>query len=354
MNTRHALGFLWYLFARRAKTFDRYTENARRTIFFARFEAMEAGCKAIGTEHIGLGLLRDQWLVTTVLSGHDADELRSALLSTLTQGKERTPVGDKPLDREARRVLAYAADAADTLFDYHIGNEHLLLGAVRHRRSTAGRALMQQGIAWEGLRKNIKGISREIRIANGGDQAARWRAAGIPEGYSAPTLLYNAASETVILEVRAASEKVRPLTRLLMRAKGSDVYEPIGDPEEDISYQSPVTCEKLPILVFNALRRTETRAHWAGVYIFDLAKRELNLCVSKENFAPPAPYTGGWIVQILGLSDDATHAFVRTGLERPPEQHGTETRVTLDYYVARLNLSNREIELVAPLNNIFF
>lgn len=354
MNTRRILGVLRYLFARRAKMFDRYTENARRTIFFARFEALEAGCKAIGTEHIGLALLRDHWLVTTVLSGQGADELRSALLSTLTQGKGRTPDGDIPLDGEAKRVLAYAADAADTLFDYHIGNEHLLLGAVRHRRSAVGRALEQQGIAAEGLRRNIKGISREIRKANGGDQAARWRAAGIPEGYSAPNLFYNAASETAIVEVRAVDEKRRPLARLLVRGKGSELYEPIGDPAEDVSYQSPVTCEKLPILVFNALRPTKAGGHWVGVYIFDLAKRELNLCVSKENFAPPAPYTGGWIAQILGLSNDATHAFVKAGLERPPEQHGTETRVILDYYVGRLDLGSRELELITPLKNIFF
>jgi Clp amino terminal domain, pathogenicity island component len=335
--------------------FDRYTENARRTIFFARYEALEAGCNTIGTEHIGLGLLRDQWLVATVLCGHDAGELKSALLSALTQGKGRTPGEDIPLNGEAKRVLAYAADAADTLFDFHIGNEHLLLGAVRHTRSTAGRALKQEGIEAEGLRKNIKGISREIRKAYGGDQAARWRAAGIPEGYSGPTLLYNAASETAIVEVRTASETHRPLTRLLMRGKGSDVYEPIGDPAEDVSYESPVTCEKFPILVFNSLKHTKTGgAHWVGIYIFDLAKRELNLCVSKETFKPPTPYTGGWIAQILSLSTDAGYAFVKTGLERPPEQHGAETRINLDYYVGRLNLSSKELELITHLKNIFF
>jgi hypothetical protein len=353
MNPRRAFGVLRYIFARRAKMFDRYTENARRTIFFARYEALEAGRDAIEPEHIALGLLRDQWLVATALNGHDVRALRGALLSTLTPGEKRTEDRDVPLNGEAKRVLAYAADAADTLFDSHIGNEHLLLGAVRQTGSAVARVLTQEGIEVEDLRKRVKRVPREVRKANGGDQAARWRAAGIPEGYSGPTLLYNAASETAVLEVHAAGETFRP-ARLLMRPKGAAAYEPIGNPGDEVSYESPVTCESLPVVVFNSMNYGKAGGDWLGVYRFDLPTREMSLCLSKDNFVVPAPYTAGWIAKILSLSNDANHAYVKTGLKRPPEQEGETVKVYLDYYVARLNLKTREMELVSRLENTSF
>jgi hypothetical protein len=333
--------------------FDRYTENARRTIFFARYEALEAGYSAIQTEHVALGLLRDRWLVEALLSGRDARGLRRALLSNLTQVEKRAVAEDIPLSGEAKRALAYAADAADTLFDSHIGNEHLLLGVVRQTRSSVARALTQGGIELEDLRKNVKRISREIRKGNGGEQAARWRAAGIPEGYSGPTLLYNASSETHIIEVRKAGETFRP-ARLLMRSKGAEAYEPIGTPTEDVSYESPATCENLPVVVFNAMNYGKAGGDWLGVYRFDLAKRELSLCLSRDSLVAPVPYTAGWIAKILSLSDDGDYAYVKTGLKRPPEREGESVKVYLDYYVARLNLKTGELELVSRLENIFF
>jgi hypothetical protein len=135
-----------------------------------------------------------------------------------------------------------------------------------------------------------------------------------------------------------------------MRHKSTEVYEPIGNPAEDISYESIVTCEKQPVIAFSSMSYTKTGSgNWVGVHIFDLAKRELSVCVTKDNFVAPAPYTGGWIAELISMSDDAQHAYVKTGLEIRHE-HG----MTMDYWVARMDLRTRELELVSRLKDVFF
>ncbi|MCU1297172.1 MAG: hypothetical protein JWO91_1450 [Acidobacteriaceae bacterium] len=200
----------------------------------------------------------------------------------------------------------------------------------------------------ENLRASIKQISREARKAKSGDETARWRAAGIPEGYSRPRVLYNPASESIVLEVKNAAKESRP-TRLLMRHKDAEVYEPIGSPEEEVSYESAITCETRPIITFNSMHKTKRGGGtWVGVNVFDLVNRSLTLCVSKQDFAVPAPYSGGWIAELLRLSDDACHVYVKAGLEM---RH--ENGAKMDYYVARMDLKSGQLELVSHLKNVW-
>lgn len=326
--------------------FERYTENARRTIFFARNQAVESGSSFIEPEHICLGLLEDRWLTNDLLK--DAHEVRAEILAGL-QGLAKTGNSvDLPLSDKSKMVLRYGAEEADALLDPHIGNEHLLLGLLRQKPSTVAGLLARRDIRLESLRVSIKQISREARKAKSGDQTARWRAAGVPEGYSRPRVLYNAASESVILEVQNADKKSGP-TRLLVRHKDAEVYEPIGSPEEEVSYESAITCETRPIVVFNSMHRTKTGGgNWVGVNVFDLMNRSLTVCVSKQNLAVPAPYSGGWIAELLRLSDDACHVYVKAGLEM---RH--ENGAKMDYYVARMDLKSGQLELVSHLKNVW-
>src|ERR1700729_1248553 len=109
--------------------FERYTEKARRVIFFARYEASQFGSPYIETEHILLGLLReDKALSNRFLRPQGAVE------SIRKQIEDHTMLGDKvatsvdlPLSDESKRVLAYAAEEAERLGQKHIGTEHLLL-----------------------------------------------------------------------------------------------------------------------------------------------------------------------------------------------------------------------------------
>ncbi|MHB8216187.1 MAG: hypothetical protein ACYDDS_08925 [Candidatus Sulfotelmatobacter sp.] len=191
------------------------------------------------------------------------------------------------------------------------------------------------------------------------EQAARWRAAGIPEGYRVWRLLYNAASKVLIAELRGMREGNLP-GRLVMRSASSDKYEPIGSPDRDVSFESAATCDKEPILVFNSKtwqRSPEghlSSANWGGLYVLNVRTGELNLCVCGENFIKPEPYDErAWISEVLGLSDDANHAYVKAALGKRFEESGNHV-VRCDYHLARLNLKTREMELISQLKNLWF
>jgi len=114
------------------------------------------------------------------------------------------------------------------------------------------------------------------------EQAARWRAAGIPEGYSVSRLLYNAAGEVLVAELRGLKDGYFP-ARLVMRLTGGDRYEPIGSPDRDVSFESAATCEKEPVLVFNSktwqgIPRDVAQALTGEAFMF--STYEPKICVS--------------------------------------------------------------------------
>src|SRR2546426_11567542 len=101
--------------------FQLYTEKARLTVYFARYEASQYGSPYIETEHILLGLLREdqRWTVTlqqreTIEVIRQQIESRSSAVS-----KIQTSV-DLPLSNESKRVLAYSAEEAARLGHRHI------------------------------------------------------------------------------------------------------------------------------------------------------------------------------------------------------------------------------------------
>ncbi len=128
--------------------FERYTEPARRTVFFARFEAAKTGSPFMETEHLLLGLLRaDRVLVLRLLGSEEAVKSLRAKISfpEVVTGKVTTSV-DLPLSHQSKRVLAYAAEESQRLAHRHISTEHLLLGLMRERDCRAAQALFQAGL----------------------------------------------------------------------------------------------------------------------------------------------------------------------------------------------------------------
>ena len=112
--------------------FERYTEGARRTIFFGRYEASRLGSPEIETEHLLLGLLReDKALIRLVLLGVDYESAYQEISAGVTRGEMFPTSVDLPLSDDAKRVLKYACDEADRLNSKNIGTEHLLLGLLR-------------------------------------------------------------------------------------------------------------------------------------------------------------------------------------------------------------------------------
>jgi hypothetical protein len=128
--------------------FERYTEKARRVIFFARYEASHFGSPYIETEHILLGVLReDKGLSNRFLrSPGSVESIRKQIEDHTTVRENVLTSVDLPLSNESKRVLAYAAEEAERLGHRHIGTEHLLLGLLREETSFAADILHERGL----------------------------------------------------------------------------------------------------------------------------------------------------------------------------------------------------------------
>ena len=110
--------------------FERYTEKARRIIFFSRYEASQHGCRYVGVEHLLLGLMREDYPIVVRVREVEKAILLPAIEELCAVGTEDPSHLDLPLSRAAKRVLALGADEAVRLGDDHIGPEHLLLGVL--------------------------------------------------------------------------------------------------------------------------------------------------------------------------------------------------------------------------------
>ena len=144
--------------------FEKYTEKARRVIFFARYETSQLGARRIETEHVLLGLLRED----KALSSRFLPHAEAALESIRRQIESRSSVREKistsvelPLSDESKRVLTYAAEEADRLMCNYIGTEHILLGLLREENSLASEILYENGLRLSRVREELAGATSE-------------------------------------------------------------------------------------------------------------------------------------------------------------------------------------------------
>ena len=110
--------------------FERYTEKARRVIFFARYEALQYGSQVISPEHILLGLMReDKTLAARFFPFRNSlsvETVRREVEERIVL-RERIPQSaELHLSNETKRILALAAEESRKLKNRHIGPEHLL------------------------------------------------------------------------------------------------------------------------------------------------------------------------------------------------------------------------------------
>ncbi len=147
--------------------FERYTEKARRVIFFARYEASQFGSPYIETEHLLLGLLReDKALTNRFLRSHaSVESIRKQIEGHTTIREKVSTSVDLPLSNECKRVLAYAAEEAERLSHKHIGTEHLLLGLLREEKCFAAEILMERGLRLPAIREELQRTTQEKPVA---------------------------------------------------------------------------------------------------------------------------------------------------------------------------------------------
>ncbi len=143
--------------------FERYTEKARRVIFFARYEASQFGSPYIETEHLLLGLLReDKALTNRFLRSHaSVESIRKQIEGHTTIREKVSTSVDLPLSNECKRVLAFAAEEAERLSHKHIGTEHLLLGLLREEKCFAAEILQERGLRLPAIREELQRTTQE-------------------------------------------------------------------------------------------------------------------------------------------------------------------------------------------------
>ena len=142
---------------------ERFTEKARRVIFFARYEASQYGSPCIETEHLLLGLVReDKTLANRYLRAHGSIEsIRKEIESRITIRERISTSIEVPLSAESKRILSYAADEADKLGTKHVGTEHLLLGILREEKCFGSEILSERGLRLTALREELARSSSE-------------------------------------------------------------------------------------------------------------------------------------------------------------------------------------------------
>jgi ATP-dependent Clp protease ATP-binding subunit ClpC len=146
--------------------FERYTEKARRVIFFARYEASQFGSPYIETEHLLLGLLRESKDLTFRYLRNSSVESIRQQVETATVKREQIPTSvDLPLSNEGKRALTYAAEEADRLSHKHIGTEHLFLGLLRENTTFAAQLLHERGVRLSAVREELHRAPHETGAA---------------------------------------------------------------------------------------------------------------------------------------------------------------------------------------------
>src|SRR5262245_25099065 len=141
--------------------FERYTERAQRAIFFARYEASIFGSWEIRTEHLLLGMLREDGAHINRVLGSRIESIRK-IIESRTMVRQGDPDSiDLPLSTECKRILAFSADEAERLRHRNIGSEHLLLGIFREEECLAAQVLREVGIGAEQAREAISQFTQE-------------------------------------------------------------------------------------------------------------------------------------------------------------------------------------------------
>ncbi|MFB3854271.1 MAG: ATP-dependent Clp protease ATP-binding subunit [Vicinamibacterales bacterium] len=144
--------------------FERYTERARRVLFFARYEASQLGSVSIETEHLLLGLIREGKGLTSRIFARShlaLETIRKEIEGRVVYRDKVSTSVEIPFSAETKNVLRAAAEEADRLLHNYVGTEHLLLGILREERSVAALILMEKGMRLQAVREDIVHLLNE-------------------------------------------------------------------------------------------------------------------------------------------------------------------------------------------------
>lgn len=135
--------------------FERYTEKARRVVFFSRYEASQYGSPYIETEHLLLGYLRECKDYRRWAPDLDVAKVRSRIDAETPKRSTTATSVDLALSHQSTRALALALLESERLAHKYIGTEHLLLGLIGIENSFAAKLLREGGADAEKMRRKL-------------------------------------------------------------------------------------------------------------------------------------------------------------------------------------------------------
>ncbi len=153
---------------------QRFTERARKVVFYAQEEAGRLGENYVSTEHLLLGLVRENDSVAARILdriGVSLGRIRSEIERQVARGDGRLGQ-DMQLTPRAKRVIDLAYDEARQLNNNYIGTEHLLLGLIREGEGLAGRVLSKLGVDLDRTRREV------MHLQEGGGEGGTAAASG--------------------------------------------------------------------------------------------------------------------------------------------------------------------------------
>jgi ATP-dependent Clp protease ATP-binding subunit ClpC len=213
--------------------FERFTERARQVVVLAQDEARALKHNYIGTEHILLGLLREEeGLAARVLESLDitVEEVRAQVARIVGQGDEVT-TGQIPFTPRAKKVLELALREALSLGHNYIGTEHILLGLVRENEGVAARILLDFDADAEKIRNEIirmlSGPGRRQQGGGGGGTGEKSKSSKLLDQFGR-NLTKLAAEAKLDPVVGRQTEIERVMQILSRRTKNNPVL--IGEP----------------------------------------------------------------------------------------------------------------------------
>jgi len=159
---------------------QRFTNNARRTIFLAQQEAQKLGHGAVGPEQLILGLCEQPDTKSAKLLralGIEREMLKERLLEKLSN-TAYAPSPDMTLTPEAKMLVQLAYSEARNLNNNHLGTEHLLLGAIALNQGASGETLRELGLTLH--------MAREALIQMQETTPRQWQPLARPRFQTAP------------------------------------------------------------------------------------------------------------------------------------------------------------------------
>ncbi|WP_420644275.1 ATP-dependent Clp protease ATP-binding subunit [Candidatus Leptofilum sp.] len=221
-----------------SKNWERFTQRARRVLSLAQEEAERLNHNYIGSEHVLIGLLREEGGVAgRVLRELGLDAVRvQAMVERLSGGPgTRTPFTKIELSPSTKRVLELAVEEARRMGQHYISTEHLLLGLARQNEGLAIDVLRKFGISAEQIRRQTRRMLRESPVAASESSSSTPRRSAKKEKSKTPMVDQLATDLTALAEenkldpvIGRSMEIERVIQILARRTKNNPAL--IGEP----------------------------------------------------------------------------------------------------------------------------